>query len=159
MQDHSDIYRKIMLRAAAIGTRRPRRVLDCYAGEGVIATLFWLARADDVICIERDAEKAARIDSRARVIVGDNRDHIDIAADADVIDCDAHGLVSPQIERLAGVARPGTLIIFTDGSPSAKRWRGATASAHRTLARVLDRLHIEPAISGTALYGYGWTRG
>lgn len=159
MQDHSDLYQKIALRDAAMGQSSPRHVLDCYAGEGVIAGMLWLSRAASVTCIERNPAKAARIDPRARVIVGDNRDHVSIAADADVIDCDAHGLVTPLIERIAGLARPGTLVIFTDGSPSAaKRWRAAERSSRRKLTDLLTDLHIETSPAGTALYGYGWTK-
>jgi hypothetical protein len=158
MQDHSALEQKIMLRHRALGGMRPRHVVDFYAGEGVIAGMLWLAVAARVTCVEKDRGKAAKIDPCATVVVGDNRRHLHLAADADVIDCDAYGMVAPFVRQLASVAAPGALVIFTDGSPSAKGLRQASSLSVRALQECLHGLHMEPSASGTAIYGYGWVR-
>ena len=79
--------------------------------------MLWRHVATRVICIEQMAAKARCIEG-AEVVVGDNRDHLALAAGADVIDCDAYGLSMPFIEgRLPADAPSGALVVFTDGTP------------------------------------------
>jgi len=134
MQDNSDLQAKIMLRSRFID-RLPQgfTVVDFFAGEGVLAQTFWLHNAGRVICVEKDASKAAAVTApMIDVIVADNRSVIDLAAGADVIDCDAYGLVMPFIRLLAGAGCSGKRVFFTDGTPHKAR---RVVSAHRDFKR------------------------
>lgn len=158
MQDNADLQHKLMLRSEALGDKRPALVLDAYAGEGVMTRMLWRHVADRVVCIEQSAAKARKIEG-AEVIVGDNCEQLALAAEADVIDCDAYGLVMPFIERLARYAQPGTLIVFTDGTPvKAKKVASARRVFHEEAERLLYGLVVNESASGTTYYGYGWLK-
>ena len=161
MQDNADLQHKLRLRSQALGDHRPALVIDAYAGEGVITGMLWRHVAKRVVCIEQSAAKAQRIASHARVevVVGDNREQLALVAAAEVIDCDAYGLVMPYIERVARHARPGTLVVFTDGTPVKARKVVCAEREFWARAGVLLRdLHVETGASGSTFYGYGWLR-
>ena len=62
MQDNADLSQKIKIRQDAINLlgRKPKKVIDAFSGEGVIAKMLWSVVADKVICIEKDAAKAKK---------------------------------------------------------------------------------------------------
>ncbi|WP_299314218.1 hypothetical protein [uncultured Halomonas sp.] len=161
MQDNADLQHKLRLRSRALGNARPRLVLDAFAGEGVITRMLWRHVAGRVICIEKQAGKARclALGDSVEVVVGDNAQHAALAAEADVIDCDAYGLAMPFIERVAAYARPGALVVFTDGTPvKARKVFSAEREFRQAAERMLRGLHVERAASGTTYYGYGWLR-
>lgn len=159
MQDNADLQHKLRLRSRALGYLRPALVLDAFAGEGVITRMLWRHVSQRVICIEQSADKAAKIPSGIDVVVGNNRDYPSLAESADVIDCDAYGLVMPYIELLVEHARPGALVVFTDGTPvKARKVFSAEREFREAAERLLSGLHVELGASGTTYYGYGWVR-
>lgn len=156
MQDNSDIQHKLNIRHRALKALgfRPSCVLDMYAGEGEITRLLWRHAADKVVCIERDPTKAARIEG-ATVIVGDNSNYTSMAADADLIDCDAYGLVMPIVDLLPS----GKLVVFTDGTPEkARKVWSANKEFYSSLSSLLSDAVVERSIAGNAFYGYGWRK-
>lgn len=156
MQDNSDLRHKIDLRHRALAAlgRRPGLVLELFAGEGTLTRLLWRHAADRVVAVERDRQKALRI-AGAEVIVDDNAVALHLAAEADLIDCDAYGLVMPLVERLPA----GKLVVFTDGTPEKARkvWR-AHVDFNNACNRLLRDVTIERSQAGNAFYGFGWTR-
>lgn len=158
MQDNADLQHKLRLRSEALGDCRPGLVLDAFAGEGTITRMLWRHVASRVICIERSAAKAQRIEG-AEVVVGDNRQHLALAAGAEVIDCDAYGLAMPFIERVASCAPSGALVVFTDGTPvKARKVPAAKREFWEAAHRLLRGLRVETGASGNTFYGYGWLR-
>lgn len=159
MDDNSDFATKILMRQRALAYRPIRLVVDYFAGEGLITSRLWRHISERVICIERDKNKAMRIKGdNIQVIAGDNSDHIGIAKDADIIDCDAYGLVMPFIERIrASGAKP--FVFFTDGTPEKQRKvRNADSEFMRKLRANLIDFHFEKSLGGNAYYGYGRIR-
>lgn len=158
MQDNADLQHKLRLRSEALGDCRPGLVLDAFAGEGTITRMLWRHVANRVICIEQSAAKARCVEG-AEVVVGDNRQHLALAAGAEVIDCDAYGLVMPFIERIAPHAASGALVVFTDGTPvKARKVPAAKREFWVTAERLLRGLRVELGASGNTFYGYGWLR-
>lgn len=158
MQDNADLQHKLRLRSEALGECCPGLVLDAFAGEGTITRMLWRHVATRVICIEQMAAKARCIEG-AEVVVGDNRDHLALAAGADVIDCDAYGLSMPFIERLSAHAPSGALVVFTDGTPvKSRKVPSATRCFWVDAERLLNGLKVELASSGNTYYGYGWLK-
>lgn len=151
MYDNADLSYKLEIRQRAVELlgRRPRLIIDAYSGTGVIANMFWRANADEVICIEKSAPQARL--NPMQVIVGNNNDYTHLFADADIIDCDAYGLVMPLIEKIPS----GKVVVFTDGTPEKAR---KVYTAWQEFKKDFDRLLIgEYKISGAsnAIYGYG----
>lgn len=161
MQDNSDLQHKLRIRQKALAGSRPQLVVDAYAGQGVIAGMFWRHLADRVICIEKNGKKAGCIKhgGNVGVVCGDNRDYLDICQKADVVDCDAYGLVMPYIKLLRSWAKPGTLIVFTDGSPTKKhKVCMAENMFYSEIKNLLSGWHIEKNAGETAFYGYGYLK-
>lgn len=158
MQDNGDLAHKIDIRNRAISALgySPNLVIDFYAGEGVISSLFWQANAKKIICVENNTEKAKKIDIKnACVVIGNNKRFISLANDADIIDCDAYGLVMPFIELLP----KNKLVIFTDGSlVKQHRVFKAVNDFYSKADELLKGFVIEKSITGNAFYGYGWTK-
>lgn len=135
--------------------RRPALVLDMFAGEGLMTQMLWSVAADKVICIEKDGEKAAKISGASQVIVGDNADFLHLAEHADIIDCDAYGLVMPLIKRLP----IGKLVVFTDGTLYAKtRNHSLYARFTKDTKRLFRHCEYAESGGGTAYYGWGVTK-
>lgn len=156
MMDNSDLMSKIAVRHEALKRlgRKPALVLDMFAGEGGMTHSVWNVAADRVICIEKDADKAAKI-QRAEVIVGDNRDHLHLADDACIIDCDAYGLVMPLIKRLPS----GKMVVFTDGTAYAKKKNASLGFRfERDLRTVFSEYECELSGGETVCYGWGITK-
>jgi precorrin-6B methylase 2 len=158
MQDNGDLAHKIDIRNRAISALgySPNLIIDFFAGEGVISYLFWQANAKKIICVENNAEKAKKIDIKnARVVVGDNKSFISLASDADIIDCDAYGLVMPFIELLP----KNKFVIFTDGSlVKQNKVFKAVKEFYSKADELLKDFVIEKSITGNVFYGYGWTK-
>lgn len=152
MQDNADLAQKIAIRQKALALLgcKPRLVIDAYSGEGVIAKMLWSVVADQLICIELDAKKAKL--NPFDVLIGDNNNFVELFFDADVIDCDAYGLVMPLIEKIPS----GKLVVFTDGTPEKAR---KVFSAYRDFRNNFNRLlHSGEFIqseAGNVIYGYG----
>lgn len=148
---------KVAIRHKALKAlgRRPTLVLDMFAGEGVMTQRLWTIAADSVICIERDSSKASMINGASKIIVGENRDFLDLAADADIIDCDAYGLVMQLISQLPS----GKIVVFTDGSlERAKYIRKEFVNFRKDVRDIFEKFEYVENISGTAYYGWGVTK-
>lgn len=152
MYDNADLAKKIEIRQRAIELLgyRPKLVIDAYSGEGVIASMFWRANADRVICIEKSKSKA-RTNPMPNIVIDDNTNHTHLFEHADIIDCDAYGLSMPLIEKIPS----GKMVVFTDGTPEKAR---KVYKAWREFKSDFDRLLTgEYFISSSAnvIYGYG----
>lgn len=156
MDDNSDFAAKILMRQRALVYRPIRLVVDYYAGEGLITLRLWRHIAQRVICIERDEKKARRIKAEnVQVIVGNNTDYVCLAKDADIIDCDAYGLVMPFIERVR-LSGATPFAFFTDGTPEKQRKvHRAYADFAQKLSENLIDFYFEKSLGGNAYYGYG----
>lgn len=152
MYDNADLEFKLQVRQKALAklNKKPELVIDAFSGEGVIASLFWSANCTQVICIERDSIKAAN--NPLCPIVGDNNDYIHLFNDADVIDCDAYGLVMPLIEQIP----TGKMVVFTDGTPEkARKNYSAWATFKKDFERLLKDGEFFISQSANVIYGYG----
>lgn len=158
MQDNADIAHKIDIRHRALSVLNAelKLVVDAYCGEGVISRLLWQSVCEKIICIDKDKNKLSKINiNKSQVIHGDNRKYIHMMNDADIIDCDAYGLVMPFIELLP----KNKLVVFTDGTPTKqKRVFNADNQFWLNVKLSLRDYVIEKSISGNAYYGYGWTK-
>lgn len=161
MQDNSDLQAKIKLRSRFIDDLPVGfTVVDCFAGQGVLAQTYWRHNAGKVICIEKNPMKAAAIKAPGiEVIVSDNRRRLDLIDCADVIDCDAYGLVMPFIRLLSVSGGGGKRVFFTDGTPHKAR---KVASAYRQFMQDCEELFInveyELNRDGGVYYGTGVIR-
>lgn len=133
MQDNADLSQKIKIRQDAISLlgRKPKKVIDAFSGEGVIAKMLWSVVADEVICIEKDVAKAKK--NPLNPIISDNMSCADLMIGADIVDCDAYGLSMPLIELVPS----GVVIVFTDGTPHKAR---NVYSAHKRFKQDFERL-------------------
>lgn len=158
MQDNADIAHKINIRHRALSmlNQKPNLVIDAYAGSGVVSSMLWSTVSKKVICIEKDKNKLNKINKEnIEKINGDNRQYIHLMNDADIIDCDAYGLVMPFIKLLP----KNKLIVFTDGTPTKqKKVFNADKIFWHNVNLLLRDYVIEKSISSNAYYGVGWTK-
>lgn len=154
--DNTDLMNKVAIRHESLKRlgRRPKLVLDMFAGEGGMTHSVWNVAADRVICIEKDAEKAAKIE-RAEVIVGDNRHYLHLAQGACIIDCDAYGLVMGLIERLP----KNKLVAFTDGSLERSKFiRKELINFRKDVSRLFSEFNYVESRGKNVYYGWGITK-
>lgn len=157
MQDNESLALKLEVRNAALKHlgKKPNLVLDMFAGEGVISKMLWCGISDHVICIEKDAKKASKITNKAQVIIGDNSESINLAENAEIIDCDAYGMVMDLIKKLP----KNKIVVFTDGTPmKAKRIFNAEMEFQKNLKLLFSHVFVKKNLSGTAYYGWGVTK-
>lgn len=166
MQNHADFARKLVMRSEVIGSMRPRFVADCFAGTGDLTAALWAGIADRVLCIEHNPDCAPALEVLARrhknmaVEIARNEAFISRIVAADVVDCDAYGMVMPFIHSLvkAGL-HPGTLVFFTDGTPmKARRVKNAERAFRDAVSGLFATHHVEMSRGGLAYYGHGRTR-
>lgn len=153
MQDNSELEQKIKIRKKALDLlgKRPRLVVDLFAGEGVITNMLWSRCADKVIAIEKDFTKAQKIKC-SEVYVGDNKNFFHLCNNADIVDVDAYGMAMPIIERFP----KGVIVVFTDGTPEkARKIWSANTVFFKESKRLLGNLNFEKSHAGNAFYGFG----
>ena len=156
MNDNESLMLKIQIRNKALKYfgGRPNLVLDMFAGECVITKMLWRGISNHVICIEKDEKKPTKVDG-VDLIIGDNRDYIDLAYDADIIDCDAYGLVLGLIEKLPSKK----VVVFTDGTPvKSRKVFNAEIEFHKKLKEIFSFHEVIKNPSETAYYGWGVTK-
>lgn len=107
--DNTSITKKVQLRIAATEHISDKRVLDLFAGDGLI----WQAIPTvDYLGIEADKSKGsdAMIHKDNRLVIPT----LDLGR-FNIVDCDAYGTPYEQITLLFdnGTLRPGTVVIFT----------------------------------------------
>lgn len=116
--DHSDYQSKIFVRQKGLALiKPPYRVIELYAGAGVLTQNLWLKVADEVLSIEREPDKFKLSHPNLTTITENCTYHIDKIANYNVIDCDAYGLVLPVLLKCIDHANPGSIIFFTEFNP------------------------------------------
>lgn len=135
--------------------RKADLVADCFAGEGEISKLFWKANANHVLCIEINKRKAERLPDCFDVICDDNRNCIAEISKADIIDCDAYGIVSDFINLLP----KNKMVVFTNGTPlKAKKVYTAERGFREFLAQRFSESYVLLGSNKTVYYGWGITK-
>jgi len=164
--DNAVLRQKIAVRIAVrneffnrFGSLRVPLAVDFFAGEGTIAQAFWSQVAQRVECVDMDGEKLRSIQKpNIATHCGDNTRLLHLADDAQVIDCDAYGLVLPFIKLLlARKARSQTLIFFTDGTPKVQKKRGGLQEFDAQIESLgASEFHFEKSHQSNVLYGWLW---
>lgn len=151
MIDNSDIKQKIQLRKKGMSLiTTPSLIVDMYAGEGLISDSFWRHYNCNLILIEKEEYKANKI-KFGQVIVGDNKKHLEKTKFADVVDCDAYGLVFNLIKDIVYISENKKIIFFTESNPFTK-------SIYKSIDSILelkpDAFWIEKSNNSSVFYGY-----
>lgn len=152
MIDNSDFQQKINIRARGMSIypcSNPK-IVDLYAGEGRISNAFWRHYSSNIVLIEKDENKISKINFGTKII-GDNRNHLDITKDADVIDADTYGLVFNIIKKVIEISDKRKIIFFTESNPFTK-------NINKTISEIMElkplAFWIEKSNSSSVFYGY-----
>ena len=153
MIDNSDIQQKLHTRRRGMELfhcPESPKIVDLYAGTGVISELMWKHYTDDLTLIEKEANKAAQI-KFGKVIIGNNKDYLNLTIEADIVDADAYGLVFKTISDIVKISKKRKIIFFTESNPFTK-------SIYKSIdtIRELNPLAywIEKSNSSSVFYGY-----
>lgn len=152
MIDNSDIKQKLELRKRGMSlVATPSLIVDMYAGEGHISNSMWKHYDNcNLILIEKEQSKANKINF-GQVIVGDNRNYLDITKHADIVDCDSYGLVFKLIKDIVSISESQKIIFFTESNPFTK-------SIYKAIDSILElkpkAFWIEKANNSSVYYGY-----
>ena len=119
--DNSDFNQKIAVRQKGLKLLpNPISIVDFYAGEGHLSRSFWSKLNAELTCIEKEQWKVDKIDFDCVKICDDNRNYIGLAANADIVDLDAYGLVMKNIKDILSTSKKTQLIFFTESNPFCK---------------------------------------
>ncbi len=151
MIDNSDIKQKLDLRKRGMSlVPTPSFIVDMYAGEGHISDSIWRHYDCSLILIEKEQSKADKI-KFGEVIVGDNRNYLDKTKLANVVDCDAYGLVFKLIKDIIAFSETHKIIFFTESNPFSK-------SIYKAIDSILElkpkAFWIEKSNNSSVYYGY-----
>ena len=150
--DNSDFNQKINVRKKGLKLLpNPKDIVDMYAGEGHISRSLWSKLNAKLTCIERDRKKINMIEFDCKKICDDNKNHIDLASKADIIDLDSYGLVLRKVKKILSKSTKTQLIFFTESNPFCK-----------FMSKVVDELiklditsfWIEKSNNSNIFYGY-----
>lgn len=149
--DNSDIYQKIMVRQKGLLLLpNPKKIVDMYAGNGHISRILWSKLCNDLICIEKEKEKAINIDF-TKTIIGNNLDYIELTRDADIVDMDAYKLVMNPLKKVLSASVTTKLIFFTESNPFSKH---IFTTIEEILKMDITSFWIEKCKSSNLFYGY-----
>jgi len=150
--DNSDFNQKIAIRQKGLKLLpNPITIVDFYAGEGHISRNLWSKLNASLTCIEKEQWKVDKLDFDCIKICDDNRNHIELASKADIIDLDAYGLVMKNLHDILKKNNKTQLIFFTESNPFCK-----------FMSKVVDELikleitafWIEKSNQSNVFYGY-----
>lgn len=150
--DNSDFNQKIKVRQKGLALLpNPSTIVDMYAGEGHISRSFWSKLNAELTCIDKEQWKIDLIDFDCVKICDDNRNHIGLASNADIVDLDAYGLVMKNIKDILSASKKTQLIFFTESNPFCK-----------FMSKVVDEIiklditafWIEKSNQSNVFYGY-----
>lgn len=157
MIDNSDFKQKIKVRQKGLVLLpTPQKIVDMYCGEGNISRHLWSKFNCDLTCIDKDGLKISKIDFDCKKVVGDNRNHISITKDADIVDLDAYGLVMKILKDVLKISETKEkLIFFTESNPFKKSIYGIIKEL---LELDITAFWIEKCNSSSIYYGYVYKR-
>ncbi len=150
--DNSDFNQKIAVRKKGLVLLpNPSKIVDMYAGEGHISRSFWSKLKTELTCIDKVQWKIDLIDFDCYTICDDNRNYIELAASADIVDLDAYGLVMKNIREILSKSNKTQLLFFTESNPFCK-----------FMSKVIDEIiklditafWIEKSNQSNVFYGY-----
>lgn len=119
--DNSDFNQKIAIRQKGLKLLpNPKTIVDMYAGEGHLSRSLWSKLGANLTCIEKEQCKIDKLDFDCIKICDDNRNHIELASKADIIDLDAYGLVMKNLKDILNTNKKTQLIFFTESNPFCK---------------------------------------
>lgn len=150
--DNSDFNQKIAIRQKGLKLLpNPKIIVDMYAGEGHLSRNLWSKLNASLTCIEKEQWKVNKLDFECIKICDDNKNHINLASKADIIDLDAYGLVMKNLKDILSANKKTQLIFFTESNPFCK-----------FMSKVVDELitlditcfWIEKSNQSNVFYGY-----
>jgi len=119
--DNSDLNQKIGVRQKGLKLLpNPSIIVDMYAGEGHLSRNLWSKLSAHLTCIDKEQGKLDKLDFDCEKICDDNRNHIALAAKADIVDLDAYGLVMKNVRGIIAESNKTQLLFFTESNPFCK---------------------------------------
>lgn len=129
----------------------PSIVVDFYAGSGKISGALWSKLDTKLTCIEKEQAKLDTIQFPCVKICDDNRNHINLAANADIVDLDAYGLVMKPLKDILAQSKKTQLLFFTESNPFSKYM---STTINELLKLDITAFWIEKSNASNVYYGY-----
>lgn len=150
--DNSDFNQKLNVRQKGlILLPNPASIVDMYAGEGHISRSLWSKLNARLTCIEKEQFKSDKIDFDCVNICDDNRNHLNIAANSDIVDLDAYGLVLKTLKDILDISNKTQLIFFTESNPFCKFM---SKTVDEIIKLDITAFWIEKSNQSNVYYGY-----
>lgn len=150
--DNSDFKQKIQVRKKGLKLfPRPESIVDMYAGEGFISKCLWSKLNADLTCIDKEQWKLNSIDIKCCKICDDNRNHIKLASECDIVDLDAYGLVMRNLSQILKISNKTQLIFFTESNPFCKFM---SKTIEELIKLDITAFWIEKSNQSNVFYGY-----